>query len=101
MGTVPLSQEQRIILTAATMDKAGEYCLFRDYNKPWDNGRQLLKDLEEAGFMKIKAAGRVADSNRWSRCSVITDAGRAALAETVTAPDMVSVDDSDNSSAQR
>jgi hypothetical protein len=82
------------------MDQAGEYCLFRDYNKPWDRGRQLLKDLEEAGFMKIKAAGRVADSKRWSRCSVITDAGRTALAEPVTAPDMVPVNDSDASQGQ-
>jgi hypothetical protein len=81
---VALSNEERIILTAAALDHAGEYNLFRDYNKPWNKDREFLKHLEEAGFMKIKGAGRVAESNRWSRCSVITDTGRAALAEAAT-----------------
>jgi hypothetical protein len=41
-----------------------------------------MKHLEELGFMKIKSAGRVAPSQQYIRRSVITDAGRAALAST-------------------
>ena len=45
-------------------------------------GGYAMKHLEDLGFVKIKSAGRIPPSQQYFRRSVITDAGRAALAAT-------------------
>ena len=77
-----LTKEELLILAVAATDGQGEYCVSRDYNKPWGEQYSAMKHLEDLGFMKIKSAGRVPPSQQYSRQSVITDAGRAALAAT-------------------
>jgi len=76
------TKEELLILAVAATDGQGEYCVSRDYNKPWGEQYAAMKHLENLGFMKIKSAGRVPPSQQYSRRSVITDAGRAALAAT-------------------
>ena len=75
-----LNKDELLILTAAAIDDDGEYGLQRDWNKSWGADYTDMKNLEECGFMKIKSAGRVPDGKQYFRRSVITDAGRAALA---------------------
>jgi hypothetical protein len=77
-----LTKEELLILAVAATDGHGEYCVSRDYNKPWGEQYAAMKHLEDLGFMKIKSAGRVPPSQQYFRRSVITDAGRAALAAT-------------------
>ena len=77
-----LTKEEFRILTAAATDDLGEYFVSREYNKPWGERYAAMKHLEELGLMKIKSAGRVPPSQQYFRRSVITDAGRAALAAT-------------------
>jgi hypothetical protein len=77
---VILNNDERVILAAAATDGEGEYCLQRDWNKPWGADRTDMKNLEDSGLMKIKSAGRVPLGKQYFRRSVITDAGRAALA---------------------
>jgi hypothetical protein len=78
--TSPITKEELAILAAAAMHDDGEYSVVRDYNKPWGEEHAALKRVELLGFMKLKSAGRVAPSQQYARQSVITDAGRAALA---------------------
>jgi len=75
-----LNKDELLILAAAAIDGDGEYGLQRDWNKPWGADYTDMKNLEDCGFMKIKSAGRVPHSKQYFRRSVITDAGRAALA---------------------
>jgi hypothetical protein len=75
-----LSKEELLILSVAATDGHAECCVSRDYNKPWGKECAAMKHLENLGFMKIKSAGRVSPSQQYVRRSVITDAGRAALA---------------------
>ena len=75
-----LNKDELLILAAAAIDGDGEYGLQRDWNKPWGADYTDMKNLEDHGFMKIKSAGRVPLSKQYFRRSVITDAGRAALA---------------------
>ena len=77
-----LTKEELLILGVAVIDDHGEYCVSRDYNKPWGEAYAAIKNLEDLGLMKIKSAGRVPPSPQYFRRSVITDAGRAALAAT-------------------
>ena len=77
-----LTKEEVQILAVAATDDLGEYFVSREYNKPWGEQYAAMKHLEEFGFMKIKSAGRVPPSQQYIRRSVITDAGRAALAAT-------------------
>ena len=77
-----LTQEELLIITVAAIDDHGEYCVSRDYNKPWGEQCAAMKHLEDLGFMKIKSAGRIPPSQQYVRRSVITDAGREALAAT-------------------
>jgi hypothetical protein len=76
---MPNEDELRILAVAA-IDGDGEYCLQRDWNKRWGAEYTNMKNLEDGGFMKIKSAGRVPLTNQWFRRSVITDAGRVAIA---------------------
>ena len=80
-GDLMLTKEELQILAVAAGDDHGEYCLSREYNEPWDEQYLAMKHLEILGFMQIKSAGRVPPSQQYLRRSVITDAGRAALAE--------------------
>jgi hypothetical protein len=75
-----LNKNELLILTAASTDGTGEYCVSRDWNKAWGVDYEAMKNLEDRGFMKIKSAGRVPQSQQYARRSVITEAGRAALA---------------------
>jgi hypothetical protein len=75
-----LTQVELVILAAAATDGLGEYFVSREYNERWGEQYAGMKHLEELGFMKIKSAGRVPPSKQYVRRSVITDAGRAALA---------------------
>ena len=75
-----LTKEELLILAVAATDGHAECCVSRDYNKPWGEECAAMKNLETLGFMKIKSAGRVPPSQQYLRRSVITDAGRAALA---------------------
>jgi hypothetical protein len=75
---IPNKDEQFILAAAAGGD--GEYCLQRDWNKRWGADYTGMKNLEDCGFMKIRSAGRVPITNQWFRRSIITDAGRVALA---------------------
>jgi hypothetical protein len=77
-----LTKEELLILGVAAIDDHGEYCLCREYNVPWSEQYAAIKLLEDLGFMKIKSAGRVLSSQQYVCRSVITDAGRAALAAT-------------------
>jgi hypothetical protein len=77
-----LTKDELLILAAAATDSRAEYCVGRDYNKPWGEEYAAMRHLEILGFMKIKSAGRVPPSQQYVRRSVITDAGRAALAAT-------------------
>jgi hypothetical protein len=77
-----LTKEEFRILTVAATDGLGEYFVSREYNKPWGEECAAMKHLEELGFMILKSAGRVSPSQQYVRRSVITDAGRAALAAT-------------------
>jgi hypothetical protein len=77
-----LTEEKVQILAVAATDDLGEYFVIREYNKPWGEQYAAMKNLEDLGFMKIKSAGRVPPSQQYLRRSVITDAGRAALAAT-------------------
>ena len=81
-GDLMLTIEELQILAVAAGDDHGEYCLSREYNEPWGEQCAAMKHLETLGFMKIKSAGRVSPSQQYFRRSVITDAGRAALAAT-------------------
>jgi hypothetical protein len=74
--TSPIANEELAILAAAAMHDDGEYSVVRDYNKPWGEEHAAMKRLE----LLVKSAGRVAASQQYARQSVITDAGRAALA---------------------
>jgi hypothetical protein len=80
-GDLMLTKEELQILAVAAGDDHGEYCLSREYNEPWGEQCATMKHLETLGFMRIKSAGRVPPSQQYLRRSVITDAGRAALAE--------------------
>ena len=75
-----LTEEELLILGVAAIADHGEYCVSRDYNKPWGEECAAMKHLETVGFMKIKSAGRTPPSQQYVRRSVITDAGRVALA---------------------
>jgi hypothetical protein len=75
-----LTKETLKILAVAATDDHGEYCVSREYNEPWGEEYAAMKHLETLDLMKIKSAGRVAPSPQYLRRSVITDAGRAALA---------------------
>jgi hypothetical protein len=75
-----LNKEELLILSVAAIDGDGEYCVQRDWNKPWGPDHTDIKNLEARGLMKIKSAGRIPVTNQWIRRSVITDAGREALA---------------------
>jgi hypothetical protein len=75
-----LTKEEVQILGVAATDDLGEYFVSREYNKPWGEQYAAMKHLEELGLMKIKSAGRVPPSQQYIRRSVITDAGRVALA---------------------
>jgi hypothetical protein len=77
-----LTKDELLILAAAATDSHAEYCVSRDYNKPWGEEYAAMRHLEILGFMQIKSAGRVPPSQQYVRRSVITDAGRAALAAT-------------------
>ena len=75
-----LNKDELLILSEAAIDGDGEYFLQRDWNRPWGAAYRDMKALEDQGFMKIKSAGRVPLGKQYFRRSVITDAGRAALA---------------------
>jgi hypothetical protein len=75
-----LNKDELLILGVAAIDGDGECCVQRDWNKPWGADYADMKNLEDRGLMKIKSAGRVSLTNCWFRRSVITDAGRMALA---------------------
>jgi hypothetical protein len=75
-----LNKDELLILGIAAIDGDGEYCVQRDWNKPWGTDYTDMKNLEGRGLMKIKSAGRIPLTNQWFRRSVITDAGRDALA---------------------
>jgi hypothetical protein len=75
-----LNKDELLILSVAAIDADGEYCVRRDWNKPWGPDHTDIKNLEVRGLMKIKSAGRIPVTNQWFRRSVITDAGREALA---------------------
>jgi hypothetical protein len=75
-----LTKEELLILAAAATDGLGEYFVSREYNEPWGEQYAAMRHLETLGFMKIKSAGRVPPSQQYVRRSVITDAGRVALA---------------------
>ena len=77
-----LTKEELRILAVAATDGHSEYCVFRDYNKPWGEECAAMKHLEDLGFMKIESAGRIPPSQQYVRRSVITDAGREAPAAT-------------------
>jgi hypothetical protein len=77
-----LTKEELLILAVAATDGHAECCVIREYNKPWGEEYAAMRHLETLGFMKIKSAGRVPPSQQYVRRSVITDAGRAALAAT-------------------
>ena len=76
---MPNEDELRIFAVAA-IDRDGEYCLQREWNKRWGTEYANMRSLETGGFMQIKSAGRVPLTNQWFRRSVITDAGRMAFA---------------------
>ena len=78
---MPNESELRI-LAVAVSDGEGEYCLQRDWNKRWGAEHTDMKSLEDCGLMKITSAGRDRLTKQWFRRSVITDAGRLALAAT-------------------
>jgi hypothetical protein len=75
-----LTKGELLILAVAATDGLGEYFVSREYNEPWGEQYAAMKHLENVGFMKIKSAGRVPPNQQYVRRSVITDAGRAALA---------------------
>jgi hypothetical protein len=79
-GRMMLNKDELLILSVAAIDGDGEYCVQRDWNKPWGTDYTYMKNLEVLGLMKIKSAGRIPLTNQWFRRSVITDAGREALA---------------------
>ena len=47
-----LTKEELLILGVAAIDDHGEYCVSRDYNKPWGEEYAAMKHLENFGFMK-------------------------------------------------
>ena len=47
-----LTKEELLILAVAATDGQGEYCVSRDYNKPWGEQCAAMKHLEDLGFMK-------------------------------------------------
>ena len=78
-----LNKDELLILAEAAIDGDGEYSVQRDWNKPWGADYRDMKTLEDQGFMKIKSAGRAPLGKQYVRRSGITDAGRAALAESI------------------
>ena len=53
-----LNKDELLILSVAAIDGDGEYCVQRDWNKPWGTDYTDMKNLEVRGLMKIKSAGR-------------------------------------------
>jgi len=60
-----LTEEELLILAAAATGGQGEYCISRDYNKPWGEECAAMKHLENLGFMTIISAGRVSPSQQY------------------------------------
>jgi hypothetical protein len=77
-----LNNDELLILAAAAIDGGGEYCVQRDWNKRWGPECADIRKLEGLGLMKVTSAGRDPATKHWFRRSLITDAGRVALAAT-------------------